>query len=455
MKKRWVALTMTMALGVSALAGIGCSAEAETETETVMGAAEDAAAQAAATETEAETEMPAEPELDPAGNYSLIQNVFNWGSSYSKVIIPAADSNAEDYKVSVWRYGVDGSVLGQGERNITNAYASDAEGNAAEDGEYITLEMEVGAALGIGAPYYTNPESFKGQLKDWAECHYIIENTDSTEIWNQLDTVYHPDEEKFSTAKFEDAEYAIPYAYYEPEEDGADHPLVVWLHGAGSGGTDIGFVTGGMLVTNFVSEDVQNKFGGAHILLPQCETWWMDDGSEENLTTDGSSIYTESLKALIDNYVETHKGVDTNRIYIGGCSNGGFMTINMVVNYPEYFAAEFPICEAYNDEWLSDEQINVLASVPTWIVHSTNDPVVDIEKTAIPTYERIAAAGSENVHFTKYDQIIDPDYGNEYVGHFAWVPTLADLCTTDYDGSPVVVDEQEVTLYQWLALQSK
>jgi hypothetical protein len=80
---------------------------------------------------------------------------------------------------------------------------------------------------------------------------------------------------------------------------------------------------------------------------------------------------------------------------------------------------------------------------------------VDIEATAIPTYERLLAAGAENLHFSMYQEIIDPDYGNAYVHHFAWVYALKNLCATDYDGSTVMVDGHQTNLFQWLALQSK
>lgn len=81
--------------------------------------------------------------------------------------------------------------------------------------------------------------------------------------------------------------------------------------------------------------------------------------------------------------------------------------------------------------------------------------MVDVTVTDVTTYERLVAAGAENVHYTTFEQIIDPDYGNEYGGHFAWVYALGNLCSTDYDGSLVTVDGEEVTLFQWLDAQSK
>ena len=36
-------------------------------------------------------------------------------------------------------------------------------------------------------------------------------------------------------------------------------------------------------------------------------------------------------------------------------SNGGFVTMNMIVHYPKYFAAAYPVCEATLNDALTDE----------------------------------------------------------------------------------------------------
>lgn len=391
-------------------------------------------------------------------SYSLVQNVYSWGAGYSKIIVPVNFKgdvdylDAKDYKVSVTRYNTANEILNSGNRVITAVYRSDEKGKSSDSGNYVTLDLATAATIGLSSPYYTDPNSFGSTLKSWAKCDYVVTNDKTGEVWDSANTVYYPDEEKYQTSVFE-SDKTIPYAYYEADTT-EKHPLVVWLHGAGSGGTDIGFVTGGMLVTNFVSDEVQEIFNGADILLPQCETVWMDDGSGA-YTSDGTSAYTTSLKALIDDYIANHENIDTSRVYIGGCSNGGYMTVKLAIEYPELFAACFPVCEAYESEWISDEEVAKIVSVPTWFVHCSSDPVVDINTTAIALYERMKEAGASDLHFTVYDSIVDPDYGNSYIGHFAWVYSLKNMCRTDYDGSPVTVDGQEVSLYQWLMTCSK
>ncbi len=70
------------------------------------------------------------------------------------------------------------------------------------------------------------------------------------------------------------------------------------------------------------------------------------------------------------------------RYFVGGPSQGGFLTYSLLMNFPEMIAGAFPIsagvifqCEpsAYADEKLRAAQ----RSVPLAIVHSRQDPVVD------------------------------------------------------------------------------
>ena len=138
----------------------------------------------------------------------------------------------------------------------------------------------------------------------------------------------------------------LSYGYYQPQVTTSNKlPLIIWLHGAGEGGSDNDIVTLGNEVTALIDTPIQNYFKqGAWVLTPQAPTMWMDNGN--GYTTDGSSIYTENLMSLMDQFVKEHQEIDPNRIYIGGCSNGGFMTMNMIMNYPDYFAAAYPICDA-------------------------------------------------------------------------------------------------------------
>lgn len=101
---------------------------------------------------------------------------------------------------------------------------------------------------------------------------------------------------------------------------------------------------------------------------------WMDDGTGE-YTKDGSSKYTEVLDALIGAFVDAHPQIDRSRIYIGGCSNGGFMTMKQIIFNPSRYAAAYPVCEALADAFISDEDILKLKDLPIWFTHAKPTPL--------------------------------------------------------------------------------
>lgn len=255
----------------------------------------------------------------------------------------------------------------------------------------------------------------------------------------------------------------LNYGYYIPQTvEPGPRPLIIWLHGAGEGGVDPTVAYMGNKVVALSSHKIQAYFGGAYVLAPQTPTFWMNDGSGEYGRT-GRSMYSKALMDCIEDFVSRNENIDRDRIYIGGDSNGGFMTMRMFIDHPEFFAAAFPVCEALYDETITDEDINGIKDKAVWFTHAKNDPVVKPAETVEPTYKRLIAAGAKNVHFTFWDNIRDihegftDPQGNpfEYIGHFAWIPVLNDDCRLDYDGKPVTAGGAEVTLLQWLSMQKK
>ena len=185
----------------------------------------------------------------------------------------------------------------------------------------------------------------------------------------------------------------IRLAAYEPEalRGGAPNPLLIWLHGAGEGGPCLDAAVLGNEVSLLAKEQIQSHFSaadgtsGTYVLLPQCDTLWMDEGDGQNSQGTGVSRYTKTLMDAIGHYLDLNPDVNRNRIYLGGCSNGGYMTLNLLAEYPGVFAAAFPVCEAY-DTSDQERRIGALAAQPIWFVQSADDNVVDPERYVIPTY---------------------------------------------------------------------
>lgn len=252
------------------------------------------------------------------------------------------------------------------------------------------------------------------------------------------------------------------YAWYEPRHaTGKKHPLLIWLHGAGGGGTDPRYPISGNRVTAFSSELAQNKLGAPWIFVPQCPTVWMDDGQGSPLMQSNRTIYLAPLKQAIDSFLAKHRdSIDPTRIWIAGASNGGFMSVLQAMQYPGFYAAAVPVCEAVLTELLTEEDLDHLSKTPLWLVHARGDFVVDPNRTVVPLYKRLKARGAD-VHFTYLRDIRDESglFRNRdgtpyrYIPHFAWVPVYNDACQTDYDNQPVLLDGCAVSLQEWLGQQ--
>lgn len=258
-------------------------------------------------------------------------------------------------------------------------------------------------------------------------------------------------------------EHPLHYGYFTPAADGRS-PLVVWFHGAGEGGDDIRVAYTGNKVTAISSPDIQGKLGGAAwVLVPQCPTVWMDDGIEK-LGRSNRSIYTEPVKRLIDQFISQHKNqIDENRIYIGGLSNGGFMTIRMLIDYPDFFAGAIAACAAFYQENITGDVLQNLKKVPLWFVHCKKDTIVPPIETSVPLYRKLKEDGAEQVHFTLFDRILDlsgkykePDgQPKESFGHGVWIHVYNDDCAAELDNTRVMDHGIPVTLWEWLGCQSK
>ena len=363
-------------------------------------------------------------------------------------------------------------VPSRGYRPVTAAYPSDLHGEPVHaPSRFVALEMPYGPIWKCSAALAADFKNINGH-ESYTVRDYRVTLTgpvgagDDALTGLVFDTAagaFNPQAERFLTGVSGHAALPIRFGYFVPKRLDGKKPLIIFLHGAGEGGRDLPIAWSGNKVTEFTEDWMQQKFGGAFVLVPQCDTMWLDDGSGQ-YGDSGKSKYTEALKALIDEFIDRFRAViDVDRVYLGGDSNGGFMTMRMLMSYPDFFAAAFPICEAMHDKRVTDTDIRSLKNIPIWFTHAKNDPVVKPDQFAVPTYKRLMAAGAKNCHFTYWDKIVDLHAGfkneqgepYEYLGHFAWIPVFNDDCRMDFDGQPVVVNGREVTLMDWLAAQRK
>ncbi|GAE93111.1 hypothetical protein JCM21714_2149 [Gracilibacillus boraciitolerans JCM 21714] len=419
-------------------------------------------------------------------SYKTVTEVTDWGGPYvTKLILPLPESVeseilAEDtFNVYVERRNkINGDVLelrkdftseekylSKGYCKVIKTYASDEKGNIKVEGKYATLELECEPIYRINSEIallkshneYVYCNFYITQIKEIKTKDKILGLVYDQLISNNMDQI-----KGWTNSEPTNMETSLRYGYYKPIQNKGEHPLIIWLHGAGEGGYDTTIAYTGNNVVNLSSDKIQQLFNGAYVLAPQVPTMWMDDGTGK-YTMSGKSKYVKALKLLIDEFIDVHSNIDENRMYIGGCSNGGFMTMRMIIDYPGFFTAAFPVCEALQDDLITDEQITDIKNTPIWFTHTKNDTIVDPNTTVIPTYKRLLKAGASDVHFTFFDKIVDntgtfTDEGDkpfEFFGHASWIYMLKDKCTFDYDDSPVNINGKNVSLLQWLALQNK
>ena len=412
--------------------------------------------------------------------YNKVEEIFDWGAATTKVIVDTGQEIAstsipkDAFSVKVKRTDSrvkEKPVLEEGDRTVKNAYISDETGNKSDKGNFITLELAVGPTVSIGSPlnYYDGSNV-------WIDCEYTI--TQKQEIKSgdvvlsglsakTLDQRFIPQVDKFSSGSntYKDAKFGeitLSYADFKPStaSDNNKRPMVIWLHGGGEGGTDPTIAISANKACNLASDEIQNYFKGAYVLAPQTPTYWMDNGKGAKTIDveklDGTTMYTAALKDLIDNYIKQNPGVDTSRIYIGGCSNGGFMTMQMIIAYPQYFAAAYPVCEGLGDKFVTDENITAIKDMPIWFIHAATDTTLPAPDYTLPTYDRLIKAGAKNVHLTYFKNVVDETglYKNadgsahEYDGHWSWIYAYNNKVTS-------VINGKSASLMEWMAAQKR
>ena len=102
------------------------------------------------------------------------------------------------------------------------------------------------------------------------------------------------------------------------------------------------------------------------------------------------------------------------------------MTLNLLVEYPGYFAAAFPVCEAY-DTLDQEQRIETLAAQSIWFVQSADDNVVSSERYVIPTYADLVFEEAEDCWFSMFDGY----------HHAVWSAVFHDLVNGVQDGDDV------------------
>lgn len=442
---------------------------------------------------------------------------YDWGPCVNKIVINTNQKQKpellkkSDFEVErVLRQKKNGVGVSKGELTVTDVFCSDSKGNRVEEESiYITILTDVYPEADNASPF---PGYIAGGLFN-NFYNYKITNDELDLKFTKCQGFVNEEVTKFSQASFDyeinnetsHASITMPYMFYLPsanpeKKDEVKIPLILWFHTIGESGNNPYLVLLGTKTTALASENIQQYFeNGVAILAPQCPTGWLETteqgsfgmrywapvdidepvnsitfpfrkvieffGGKAEVDDDQEafaavSYYTAPVTELLKQFIEKYPQIDTDRIYVGGASAGGYMTMNMMIQHPELFAAAFPTCEYYLNSKISKTQITKLAEKPLWFTYSKNDETVNPEKNSIPTIKRLKNAGARNLKVSEFQKVEDlsgkvlknpgakeddRDYGlpYEYDGHSSWIYVLNDQCR----------DENGLSLFEWLSQQ--
>ncbi len=181
----------------------------------------------------------------------------------------------------------------------------------------------------------------------------------------------------------------LPYHVFKPDNyDSLVHyPLVLCLHGAGERGDNDEAVKKNHMATVWALDSNQMQWP-CLIVVPQCpiyHNWTNISWTEASYLVDNTPISNELLTVndILDSLIREFS-VDTNRIYITGLSMGGLGTWDMIVRYPNRFAAAVPLCG------LGDTtKVEIIKHIPIWNFHGAIDNTVPV------IYSRVMIAALE------------------------------------------------------------
>ncbi len=437
----------------------------------------------------------------------IVVGGYEWGPAIPKIVVQFK-GDVSGVTKDTFAVGMK-SGFSNAKRTVTDAYTCDEKGNKVTTAsKYVAIEMSV--KYGEANPFTYNQNTGRNE---WTETIPVTVTVNTGKSFNAGDKKFESGDKFAFDVKAENRivpqtatwhkdtvdynengkKITLSRASWAPEGATADsgkNPLVIWLHGGGEGGTDIDIALLGNEVTALTTDNstnVQHYFktdglAGAYVLAVQSPTMWMDALGNDDYGDSGAnkeptgepqrSYYTEALWKAITTYVDGNSDIDTDRIYIGGCSNGGYMTMNLAFEHGDYFAAYYPICQGYMSGNISDEMLADIKDYKMWFLLSEADNTLKPSMYTIPLYDRLVTAGAQNMHLTYLKNVPgvdDPEpsagWGTKgfYDGHWSWINAFNDDVKTEMDMTKVnsIADlkpencTKTGNMWEWIAAQEK
>jgi predicted peptidase len=181
----------------------------------------------------------------------------------------------------------------------------------------------------------------------------------------------------------------IAYYWMHPESmhGGQAYPLVLILHGA----------PGNAYAGQFLAQPKNRRKYPAFVFVPVLGTqsiWALPEGAKSR-----KKQRLPEIVSMVLDFAKSHP-VDLDRIYVIGCSEGGYGAFGAARNYPGLFAAAVPISGGWNPA-----EADKLAAVPLLVMHGAQDSVIPVAQS-----RDVAAAVKDHGGNVKYIEF--PDMGH-------------------------------------------
>lgn len=281
----------------------------------------------------------------------------------------------------------------------------------------LTVLIVIAAAAGI-LLYRNNKDTVSDPSSDVASSEPAADNSDPSEVTaaqaevrpEKITNVYEY-KQMFIVPEFDQLTFyddktgkSLPYSLYVPDDYNKDekYPVLLLLHGAGEVGNDYKAALKNFTPLFTLNGDIVSK---AIIICPQCpeDGWWyLDEGYPGN----EQGWLGAAMRLLLN--IESTYSCDPDRIYVTGLSMGGFATWSLLERYSSHFAAGAPICG-----WGDETKGSVLADIPIWIYHGTDDQTVSITSSQ-SMYDAIIDAGGTKVNFTRLPGVNHNSWDDAY-----------------------------------------
>ena len=137
----------------------------------------------------------------------------------------------------------------------------------------------------------------------------------------------------------------MPYALLSPStaNENESIPLIIYLHGDGEKGKSSNTLLNNVNGLPQVLQNSNLNGFNAYVLLPHLTGDWLHSSGWDNSST------RNDIKALLDKIIEEYN-IDTDNIVISGGSRGGYGSIYIARELPQYFS-KLVVISGYNNSY--------------------------------------------------------------------------------------------------------